>query len=173
VDLGIAGCRVQTVKSRTAREWLDRLKAQKGHSYLVDFKFEGMQSRSQRIEDITKPDSPVRIGQPVTCIDQALKRVDPARNKDLIATKAGLPAGDRGACQEPKPIATANRDSGALFPNPLSLPMNVFASAVSFGLSYVECRTTSAHRPNVDGTWSAFGGNTRCARRNTRRGVPL
>lgn len=124
---------------------------EKGHTYHVNFAFDGTQSCSQSMTDITVRDHPVSVGRPLDCnlrdltaavndnplrtkheqalkaarkeaaaaktasdkafalkdeaaaldslgrsdealarIDEALRLADPSRNKDLIATKAGI-----------------------------------------------------------------------------------
>ncbi len=151
---GMSGTEDRTMPGYSCGPIVTAFTPEKGHSYLVDFDYQGTQSCSQRITDVTASDSPTPVGQRVTCgtvaqiagddgikknflksfheqvldesrkkaqaaqsdsdkafamqhqasaldslgrsdealttIDQALKLVDPSRNKDLISTKAGI-----------------------------------------------------------------------------------
>jgi len=151
---GMSGSEDRTMPGYSCGPIVTAFTPEQGHSYLVDFNYQGTQSCSQRITDVTDSDSPTPIGQRVTCgtlaqiadvngakknflksfheqvldesrkraqaaksdsdkafamqheasaldslgrsdealtaIDQALKLVDPPRNKDLITTKAGI-----------------------------------------------------------------------------------
>lgn len=56
------------------------LTPEKGHSYVVDFDFQGTQSCSQHVTDVTDPDHSVAAGQVVTC-GTLYQRADSADSK--------------------------------------------------------------------------------------------
>jgi tetratricopeptide (TPR) repeat protein len=57
---------------------------EKGRSYVVDFDFQGTQSCSQRVTDVTDPEHPAPVGQVVTCGGLAKEAVLGATDKNFL-----------------------------------------------------------------------------------------
>ncbi|MGN6316459.1 hypothetical protein [Trinickia sp.] len=64
---GLSGSEEPQVGDYSCGPIVTALTPEKGHSYLVDFDYQGTRSCSQRITDVTDPGDPIRVGQAVTC----------------------------------------------------------------------------------------------------------